>query len=144
MYQEPLKSIKKLHLSGINHRFFLIFLFLFLIDNPTRISIIEFLRASDAPATLQMTVAIVTCTVLIVLLRHTWTAMRLLGNFTVVLLVLALASLLWYLQKWIILSEITRYFAKLLVITVVLTFGQVLPFYVRQLSGISPVLKYPP
>ncbi len=144
MYQEPLKSVKKLYLTGVKHRFFLIFLFLFLIDNPTRISIVEFCRASDTPATLRITVALVTCAVLIVLLRHTWTAMRLLGHATVALLVLALASLLWYLQEWIILSETTRYFAKLTVITVVLTFGQVLPFYVRQLSGISPVLKYPP
>ncbi|HAS51097.1 MAG TPA: hypothetical protein DCS21_04925 [Gammaproteobacteria bacterium] len=144
MYQEPLKSVKKLHLTGIKHRFFLIFLFLFLIDNPTTVSVVEFLRTGDAPFTLQITVVVVTCTVLIVLLRHTWTAMRLLGHAAVVLLILALASLLWYLQEWIILSETTRYFAKLLVITVVLTFGQVLPFYVRQLSGISPVLKYPP
>lgn len=144
MYSAHLNDIKKLSPGGLRRRFILILAFLFLIDNPTAISALELLRGDAAPAALRITMTLVICTILIMLIRHTWTAMRLLGVIAVWSLILALTSLLWYLQEWIALNETTRYFARISVIAVVLTFGQVVPFYVRKFSGISAVLKEPP
>lgn len=131
-------------LSRLKRRFILIFAFLFLIHNPTGLSLIDWLRIGDHPLLYRFTLAAVLMTLLIVLIRHTWTAMRMLGSIVVTLLLLAIAALLWYLWDWVEISDMTRYLASILVITVVLTFGQVVPLAIAQLSGQKGVLKNPP
>ena len=135
---------RQFSLSRLKRRFIVIFAFLFLIHNPTGLSAVDWLRNSDNALWYRLTLAVVILTLLIVLLRHTWTAMRMLGSAVVVLLILSIAALLWHLWDWVEISEMTRYLASILVITSILTFGQIVPLAVRQLSGQKGVLKYPP
>lgn len=131
-------------LSRLKRRFILIFIFLFLIYNPTGLSAVDWLRVGEHPLLYRFTLAVVLLTLLIMLMRHTWTAMRLLGSTVVVMLLLAIAALLWYLWDWVEIDEMTRYLTSILVITTVLTFGQVVPLAIAQLSGQKSVLKVPP
>lgn len=125
-------------------RFILIFSFLFLIHNPSELSALESLGSSEIPLTYRVSLAVLIMTLLIVLIRHTWTAMRLLGTPVVILLMLSLAAFLWFIKDWIALNEMTRYLANLTIYTATLTFGQILPLALQQLSGQKTVLKNPP
>jgi uncharacterized membrane protein YfhO len=125
-------------------RFILIFSFLFLIYNPSGLSALDSLQSSAIPLTYRVSLAVTIFTLLTVLIRQTWTAMRLLGTLVVMLLMLSLASFIWYLRDWIELDAMTRYFASLAVYTFTLTFGQVLALGIQQLSGQKSVLKNPP
>lgn len=128
----------------LKRRFILIFVFLFLIHNPTGLSALDWLRSGEHDLLYRLTLVVVILTLLIVLMRHTWTAMRMLGSTVVVMLLLAIAALLWYLWDWVEISDMTRYLGSILVITSILTFGQIVPLAIRQLSGQKGVLKNPP
>ena len=130
--------------GGLRRRFTLIVIFLFLLHNPTPYSILELVRTDSVMPWSRISVALVALLILIVLIRQTWTGVRPLGRIAVLALLLALASFLWFLRDWITLNETTHYLAHLAVFSVVLTFGQVVSFYLRQFSGQVMVLKQPP
>jgi len=82
--------------------------------------------------------------ILTVMIRHMWAAFRLFDTPTIAAIVLATVSLLWFIHDWVTLNSTTRYLTSLAVISAYLTLGQILPFYVRQLSGQSTILREPP
>lgn len=130
--------------GGLRRRFAWITLFLFLLHNPTPYTILEYVQKESELFALRVSVGLVSLVILIVLVRQTWTGLRLLSPLAVSSLGLALASLIWYLWDWVDLNETTRYLAQLAVFSLLLTFGQVVSYYVRQFSGQKPVLKKPP
>lgn len=135
---------KRLDRGSTLRYFILIASFLFLVHNPTNVSALEFIRDQSFRVELRITLTVLILAALIVLLRHMWTAFRLLDISTIIAIVLGTVSLLWFIQEWVTQNYMTRYLTSLTVISAYLTLGQILPFYVRQLSGQSSILRHPP
>lgn len=133
-----------LETGGLRRRLALITTFLFLLHNPTSYSLWEYIQRPGAALSLRISLGLVAMVILIALIRQTWTGVRPLGGIAVTSLLLAITSLIWFLWDWVDLNATTRYLTHLAVFSIMLTFGQVVSYYVRQFSGQRAILREPP
>jgi hypothetical protein len=136
---------KTLPLSGAAKRFLAVNLLLLSLYNPSELSAVALVRTPEVPLSIRLAVLAVYAAVLVALGRQAWCGFQTLGVTVSMLLVTGSAALAWSLADALLATAYGVVVATgLLVASIVLSAGQVVAYYARQLSGQSPVLKHPP
>ncbi len=135
---------KKLPFSSVVLRTLLVMFLVFATVNPSKYTLTTWVIASDAPLSVRLLVAFTIFAVWIAVLRIAWQGLRAFG-FILVLLVLVILGLL-EVQFGIIdqLSGVGLNLAILFTVVGLISLGIVGSYFVRGISGQSPVVKTPP
>lgn len=138
-------SVRKvLPLKGLVRRYVVINAFLFTAANPTPLSLAAILDHPQVEPWLKVLLAALWLGVLTAVLRQTVCGFRALGRVPVHCLILAFVCLLWACADLLLAAPLVLITFLQVAGGLVLTIGNVSGYYVRQLSGQSPVLKTPP
>jgi hypothetical protein len=138
-------SVRKvLPLKGLIRRYVAINAFIFALANPTPLSLAALLQHPLLAPALKILIGAVWLGAMTALLRQMICGFRALGAVPLGFLLLAAGCLLLACANQLLAAPLALMTFFQIAAGLVLTVGNVAAYYVRQLSGQSPVLKSPP
>lgn len=138
-------SVRKvLPISGLVRRYVWINACLFALANPTPLSLTALLQHQLVAPGLKVLLATVWWGVMAALLRQAVCGFRALGRVPTGCLILTCGCLLHAVAEPLLAMPVLLMSFVQVAAGLLLTFGNVAAYYVRQVSGQSPVLKTPP
>jgi len=135
---------RNLPLASVAARFLLVALLVFATVNPSHYSILTWIMSASAFLSLKAVIAFGLALAWLILLRISLAGLGWLGLAYVGMAFLALALLEAQFKLLRLFSSFTLLIMAELALAIVLTFGLVFSYWVRQASGQSPIVKRPP
>ena len=135
---------KNIEWRGVVGRFLLISSFVFSIYNPLGFDVILLVKSGALGLWPTLLVLAFYGAICLVLARQTWCGLDPFGRYVPLVLGLGVGVLLWDYSRGAWSWSGTTLVTILLIISAVLTLGQVSAYYIRQAIGQQPVLKQPP
>lgn len=135
---------RKLPFASVAVRVLFVAFLVFSTVNPSNYTLTAWIVTSSSPLTVRLFVAFGLFAVWIATLRIAWQGLRALGFFIVICFGVALALVEYEFDFVSGLSRFTLSLFLLLLVTCLISIGLIGPFYVRWITGQSPVVKNPP